>query len=88
MAKTIIRPGHFRSGSVPNSPVIRSKDFLFTGLLLASQPTANIVDETNLILEQLEDVLSQAAALARRRRPGRLRALLALASRALPLGCE
>jgi enamine deaminase RidA (YjgF/YER057c/UK114 family) len=60
MAKMIIRPGHFRSGSVPNSPVISSKDLLFTGLLLASQPTTNVVDEANLVLEQLEDVLSQA----------------------------
>jgi enamine deaminase RidA (YjgF/YER057c/UK114 family) len=60
MAKTIIRPGDLRSGSAPNSPVIRSRDLLFTGLLLASKPTANIVDETNLLLEQLEDLLSQA----------------------------
>jgi enamine deaminase RidA (YjgF/YER057c/UK114 family) len=59
MTKTIIRPKRFRNGSTLSGPVTRSKDLLFTGCLLASRPAANIECETNQIVDELEEILTQ-----------------------------
>jgi enamine deaminase RidA (YjgF/YER057c/UK114 family) len=60
MPKTIVRPKRARSDSIPGGPVTRSNDLLFTGCLLASRKTADIVSETNLVLDELEEILVKA----------------------------
>jgi enamine deaminase RidA (YjgF/YER057c/UK114 family) len=60
MPKTIVRPKRFHGGSIPSGPVTRANDCLFTGCLLASHPTADIVSEANLIIDELQEILAQA----------------------------
>jgi enamine deaminase RidA (YjgF/YER057c/UK114 family) len=60
MPKTIIRPKRLRNGSNLSGPVTRSKDLLFTGCLLASRTSADIVSEANLVIDELEEILVQA----------------------------
>jgi enamine deaminase RidA (YjgF/YER057c/UK114 family) len=60
MPKTMVRPRRLRDGSILSGPVTRSSDLLFTGCLLASRPSADIVSEANLIIEELDEILAQA----------------------------
>jgi enamine deaminase RidA (YjgF/YER057c/UK114 family) len=60
MPKTIVRPKRLYGGSIPSGPVTRSNDWLFTGCLLASRPTADIVSEAKLIIDESEEILAQA----------------------------
>src|SRR6185437_16724980 len=60
MPKTTIRPRRLRNGSILGGPVTRSNDLLFTGCLLASRPSTDIVSEANLVIEELEEILVQA----------------------------
>ena len=60
MPKTIIRPKRLRNGSNLSGPVTRSNDLLFTGCLLAPRPSAGIVSEANLAIDELEEILIQS----------------------------
>jgi len=60
VTKSIIRPKLLLNGSIPIGPVTRSNDLLFTGCLFASRSTADIASETNLVLDELEEILIRA----------------------------